>query len=91
MIRVGDRVRWRGQLYTIKSFGDPAGRYGTCTIAFDEPLHVHDEVPDEIGVDLVEAAPRTICPWCGGVCPGWGMDTCPMRPRQLLRDEEPSR
>lgn len=87
MIRVGDRVSWRGQLYTIKAFGDPTGRCDTRTITFKEPLHVHDEVPDEIGVDLVETAPRTICPWCGGVCPGWGRDTCPFRPRQLLREE----
>ena len=52
-IGVGDRVSWRGQIYTIKSFGELVGRYGTRTIAFEEPLHVTDEVPDEIAVDLV--------------------------------------
>ena len=52
-IRVGDRVSWRGQIYTIKSFGDPVGRFGTRTIAFEEPPHT-DEVPDEITIDLVE-------------------------------------
>ena len=57
-IGVGDRVNWRGQIYTIKSFGDLIGRYGTRTIVFDEPLHLDDEVPDEVAVDLVEAAPR---------------------------------
>lgn len=53
-IGVGDRVSWRGQIYTIKSFGDPIGRFGTRAIAFEESLHVQDEIPDEIAVDLVE-------------------------------------
>ena len=48
-------MSWRGQIYTIKSFGDPIGRFGTRTIAFEEPPHVADEIPDEIAVDLVEA------------------------------------
>ncbi len=85
-IRVGDRVRWRGQLYTIKAFGGPVGRHGTHAIEFEEPLH-RQELPDEFAVDLVEKAPRTICPWCGDDCPRWGADTCPMRPRQLSREE----
>lgn len=84
-IGVGDRVRWRGQIYTIKAFGDPVGRFGTRAIEFEETPH-HHEVPDEIGVDLVEAAPRKMCRWCGDDCPQWGNDTCPMRPRQLPRD-----
>jgi hypothetical protein len=50
-------VSWRGQIYTIKSFGDLVGRFGTRTIEFEEPLHVADEVPDEIAVDFVQAAP----------------------------------
>ena len=54
-IRVGDRVSWRGQLYTIKTFGEPVGRYGTCAIVFEETAHISDEIPDEIGVDLVKA------------------------------------
>lgn len=54
-IAVGDRVRWRGQLYTIKAFGGPIGRHGTRAIEFEEPLHIQDEIPDEIGVDRVEA------------------------------------
>lgn len=53
-IGVGDRVSWRGQIYTIKSFGDPIGRFGTREIAFEEVLHVQSEIPDEIAVDLVE-------------------------------------
>jgi len=85
VIRAGDRVNWRGQIYTIRAFGDLTGRYGTRTILFEEPLHIHDEVPDEIAVDLVEASPRTICPWCGDDCPRWGNDTCPFRPRQIPR------
>lgn len=53
-ITVGDVVTWRGRPYTIKAFGDPNGRCGTRTILFQEPLHVEGEVPDKIGVDLVE-------------------------------------
>lgn len=53
-IRVGDCVSWRGQIYTIKAFGDFVGRYGTRTIEFEEPLHLQDEIPDEIAVDLVQ-------------------------------------
>lgn len=53
-IAVGDRVNWRGDVYTIRGFGDSAGRLGTRTILFAEPLHVSGEVPDEISVDLVE-------------------------------------
>jgi len=86
-IRVGDRVSWRGQIYTIKAFGDPVGRCGTRAIVFEESRHILDEIPDEIGVDLVEAVSRTRCPWCGDNCPRWGNDVCPMRPRQLLRED----
>ncbi len=56
-ITIGDTVTWRGEFYTIKSFGDSVGRCGTRTIAFEEPLHISDEVPDEIGVDLVKVKP----------------------------------
>ena len=61
-IAVGDRVSWRGQIYTIKSFGDLIGRYGTRAILFEESLHIHDEIPDEIAVDLVEVSPRKHVP-----------------------------
>jgi hypothetical protein len=53
-IRIGNRVSWRGQIYTIKAFGD-GGRHGTRAIEFEEPLHLSGEIPDEIAVDLVEA------------------------------------
>ncbi len=86
-IAVGDTVIWRGQFYTIKAFGEPVGRGGTRAIEFEELLHVQNDVPDEIAVDLVKAAPRMICPWCGDNCPRWGADTCPRRPRQMPREE----
>lgn len=54
-IAVGNRVSWRGKIYTIKAFGEPVGRCGTRAILFEEPLHLQGEVPDEIGVDLVRA------------------------------------
>jgi hypothetical protein len=56
LIRVGDRVTWRGQIYTIKAFGDRVGHFHTRSITFEETLHVSNEIPDEIGVDLVETA-----------------------------------
>jgi hypothetical protein len=52
-IAVGDKVRWRGEFYTIKAFGPATGQLGTCTIEFNEPVHITDETPDEISVDKV--------------------------------------
>lgn len=75
-IAVGDRVRWRGEIYTIKAFGDPTGRYGTRTISFEESLHITDEVPDEIGVDRVEF--DFACLDCGEN--GFGYHVCPRSP-----------
>ena len=66
-ITVGDRVRWRGQLYTIKAFGKAVGRFGTRTITFAEPPHLTNEVPDEMAVDLIKgAADRSYC--CAAEC-----------------------
>jgi len=84
-IRVRDRVSWRGEIYTIKAFGAP--RHSTRTIEFEEPVHITDEIPYEFAVDLVYAAPRLRCPWCGDNCPRFGLDVCPMRPRQIPRSE----
>jgi hypothetical protein len=85
LIHVGDRVTWRGQIYTIKAFGDRVGHFHTRSITFEETLHVSNAVPDEIGVDLVEPTSSTKCRWCGEDCPRWGEDVCPLRPRQLPR------
>lgn len=52
-IAVGARVNWRGQIYTIKAFGEPVGRLGVRTIEFEQPLHLEGEAPDETSVDLV--------------------------------------
>ena len=53
-IVVGDRVRFRGQLYTIKSFHPGEGRSGEiAAIMFEEwPPHCN-EIPDEWSVDKV--------------------------------------
>jgi len=49
----GDRVRFRGQEYTIKSFIDnAAGAAGTAQIEFEEELHT-SEIPDEISIDRI--------------------------------------
>lgn len=51
-IDVGDKVRFRGQVYTISGFVPGEGRFGTSVIEFVEPQHT-DEVADEISVDRV--------------------------------------
>lgn len=53
-IRIGSKVRFRGQIYTIADFvPDGKGRFGTSQIKFKEEQHT-TEVADEISVDLVE-------------------------------------
>ncbi len=49
-INVGDVVKFRGELYTIKAFGPKEDVFGVCTIIFTEPCHT-DEVPHECNVD----------------------------------------
>lgn len=51
-IRVGDSVRFRGQIYTIKEFVEGEGCWETSRIIFEEPQHT-TEAADEISVDLV--------------------------------------
>ena len=51
-IKVGDRVRFRGQIYTITGFRPGQGRHRSAAIEFAEEVHI-DEVPDEISVDFV--------------------------------------
>ncbi len=50
-IKVGDTVKFRGELYTIRSFGSKTA-FGTHVIEFCEPQHI-DEVADEFKVDRV--------------------------------------
>ena len=52
-ITVGNRVRFRGQEYTIKAFRYGLGTIGTATIEFEESDVHTTEVPDEISVDLL--------------------------------------
>jgi len=54
-ITVGDRVSWRGQIYTIKAFH--VSQWGTRSIEFEEPQHIKGELPEEFAVDLMEAKP----------------------------------
>ena len=51
-ICIGDKVKFRGVIYTIKSFVDGKGCLGTSQIIFEEDQHT-DEIADEISVDLV--------------------------------------
>lgn len=52
-INVGDSVRFRGKIYTIKEFIPDEGRFETARIIFNEPQHT-DEIADEINVDLAD-------------------------------------
>lgn len=81
VIGVGDRVSWRGQIFTLKSVATNA------ILAFEEPLHVEGCVPEASNVALVRAAAHNVCRWCGDDCPRWGADACPLRPRQLPRGD----
>ena len=52
-IFIGSRVRFRGQPYTIKSFGEKIVSRDVHPIYFHEKQHV-PEVADEFSVDLME-------------------------------------
>jgi hypothetical protein len=52
-LTIGSKVRWRGEVYTVKAFIPIKGRFGINQLVFEEPLHI-EEVPDEVAVDLVE-------------------------------------
>ena len=51
-ISIGDKVKWRGQTYTIKSFGEDTLR-GAVSIKFEETPY-STETPDEWAVDLID-------------------------------------
>ena len=52
-IDIGDSIRFRGQVYTIKGFLYGLGRYGTAVIEFEEDNVHTKEIPDEISVDRI--------------------------------------
>lgn len=51
-IAIGDKLRFRGQEYTLKGFGPMNLDLNVATLIFEEPLHTN-EVPDEISVDKI--------------------------------------
>jgi hypothetical protein len=53
-IQIGDRVKFRSQIYTIKAFGGKTPS-GATMLEFNEPRHT-DEQPTEFSVDLVPNA-----------------------------------
>jgi hypothetical protein len=53
-IRVGDRVRWLGEEYTIAGFGRGLGQGGCAALYFRESPR-HQGTPDELSVDLIPA------------------------------------
>jgi hypothetical protein len=52
-LAIGDRVRWRGREYTIRSFPSGQSPSGFPLVEFNEPPH-RDEIPDEVAVDFIE-------------------------------------
>ncbi len=50
VVTTGDKVRFRGEEYTIKSFLETTGACGTSQIEFVEEQHV-SEVADEVSID----------------------------------------
>lgn len=51
-IEIGDKIRFRGQNYTLKDFGPNEEHYGVATLIFEEEVHT-TEVPHECNVDKV--------------------------------------
>lgn len=62
-IKIGDSVRWRGKLYTIKAFKEERHpTWGCPYLEFEELLHLSDEEPYEVSVDLVASRTRRPSP-----------------------------
>lgn len=55
-VRIGDRVRFRGQEFTVKGFGPKEGRFDTHVVYFEEPVEHTPETPDEISIDLLKGS-----------------------------------
>lgn len=53
-ITPGDRIRFRGQEFTLKAFGPIEAVYGVATLEFEEPVTHTEEVPHECNVDRVD-------------------------------------
>jgi hypothetical protein len=51
-IKIGDRVKFRTEFYTINEFIPGIGRFGSAVILFGEKCHT-SEMPDELSVDKV--------------------------------------
>lgn len=52
-IAVGDKIKFRSQIYTLKGFGPKEDHYNVSTLLFEEELHT-PEVPHECNVDKVD-------------------------------------
>lgn len=50
IVVVGDKVKFRGEIYTIKRFLDTKGACNTSQIEFVEEQHI-PEIADEISID----------------------------------------
>ena len=50
-ITPGDRIKFRGQEFTLKDFGPNEEHYGVATLIFEEEVTHTPEVPHECNVD----------------------------------------
>lgn len=54
IVTEGNKVRFRGEIYTIKRFLETTGACDTPQIEFEEEQHV-TEIADEISIDLIQS------------------------------------
>jgi hypothetical protein len=52
MVNIGDEVKFRGHVYTIKAFLETTGACGTSQIEFNEEQNT-EEIADEISIDKI--------------------------------------
>lgn len=53
-IKPGDRIRFRGEEFTLKAFGPNEEHYGVATLIFEEEVTHTPEVPHECNVDKID-------------------------------------
>jgi len=53
VVQIGDRVRFRGEKFTIKRFYGKSMRGDISLIEFEEQITHSSEIPDEWSIDLI--------------------------------------
>ncbi len=52
-IYIGNKIKFRGEIFTLADFGPNEDHYNVATLIFEEPIEHTPEVPHESNVDLV--------------------------------------